>query len=220
MLVAAVVAEPQRAVRELERAGAHVFHTDASAGETPRRADFVAPRFRPRPARRRRARSSTRAAPCATAGGARERARRTQAASATSHDADHALPSAKPATKPTAHALQRYSARNRNEFAAPLSNASLTSCGALSFLRVKQRPRSGGAFGRRAARRRTSRRAAAARRWRLGSNLLRRQHLRVGRVGLRAARVPRRVLRADGTFLSACGSAFGRTWTRPLSKCG
>ena len=65
----------------------------------------------------------------------------------TSHDADQALPSAKPATKPTAHALQRYSARNRNEFAAPLSNASLVSCGALSFLRVKQRPRSGGAFG-------------------------------------------------------------------------
>ena len=60
-----------------------------------------------------------------TAGGAR--ASTTQAASATSHDADQALPSAKPATKPTAHALQRYSARNRNEFAAPLSNASLVS---------------------------------------------------------------------------------------------
>ena len=65
----------------------------------------------------------------------------------TSHDADQALPSAKPATKPTAHALQRYSARNRNEFAAPRRHASRTSCGALSFLRVKQRPRSGDAFG-------------------------------------------------------------------------
>mmetsp|Transcript_22465 Transcript_22465/g.58448 ORF Transcript_22465/g.58448 Transcript_22465/m.58448 type:complete len:201 (+) Transcript_22465:2466-3068(+) len=35
VLVAAVVAEPERAVRELERAGAHIFHTDASAGESP-----------------------------------------------------------------------------------------------------------------------------------------------------------------------------------------
>ena len=106
-----------------------------------------------RPARRRR-RAAFRAAALrafrssvgkATAGGAR--ASTTQAASATSHDADHALPSAKPATKPTAHALQRYSARNRNEFAAPRRHASLASCGALSFFRVKQRPRRGGAFG-------------------------------------------------------------------------